>query len=534
MKAKFHSVALVSPPELHLAANVDGFELHLDPKIVDNVFSLIDVYERGKTRIERLSHLQPHLQPRGGETATAGSFERNSRPPTKSLSTDTAYQSIMASHVLMTLVFQTGSMHLYHYNKVETISFPTLTVWGEYRSKLRPKKPAEVESTALLTFRTQVHSTVNKIRPSMLDFIIEITNHLQSQLLISENKPQSKNHAVTAVTPQVEDISLSEISIGHGHGQENSEFLSPAVLAGIQLSFSLRIDSSRLDILSDLDVMAFLVWESGGFLVTLSPTTRTLQFAGTVADLRIDLRHTRYQAGMVQTAYANVRGLSFSVSYSQPSEDERERDRESSLSSPSLPILSVILDTEFDAGFRFDRLQDILIMKAVYIDRIPVVSPTSAPKKPVPSSSNPQNSVSNLNTTILVRARQIKLKADLGHNIASAAITFTSPVFTSRITPRTTEFTFTIASLDLDFAEDRPLGGFMRLPECYFITSRVRSNLLEFSSGASQMLDVTLGSGPLDIVLQSEKRVLLQYQYVFFALNLSRLIIYFSLVLSRF
>lgn len=507
MKAKFHSVALVSPPELHLAANVDGFDLHLDPKIVDNVFGLIDVYERGKTRIERLSHLQP----RGGETATAGSSERNSRPPTKSLSTDTAYQSIMASHVLMTLMFKTGSMHLYHYNKAETISFPTLTVWAEYRAKIRPKKSTEVESPALLTFRTQVYSTINMVQPSMLDFVIEIANHLQNQLQISEDKFQSKDHTATAVTSQQEDLSLSEISISHGHGQESSEFLSPGVLAGIQLSFSLRIDSSRLEISSGLDVMAFLAWENGGFLVTLSPMTRTLQFTGTVADLRIDLRHMRYQAGMVQTAYANVRGLTFSVSYSQPSEDVRERDRESHSSSPSLPILSAVLDTEFDAGFRFDRFQDILIMKAVYIDRIPVVSPTSAPKKPVPSS---ENSVSKLNTIILVRAREIKLKADLGHNIASAAITFTSPVFTSRITPQTTEFTFTIAALDLDFAEDRPLGGFMRLPDCYFTTSRVRSNRLEFSSGASRMLDVTLGSGPLDIVLQSEKRVLLQYQYV--------------------
>ncbi|GJJ06705.1 hypothetical protein Clacol_000901 [Clathrus columnatus] len=491
MKAKFRSVAMVPPRELHLAANVDGFILDLDPGIVDNVFSLIDVYKRGKARIEKLSYLPQRASTSDTklERRTFGSFS----------STDTGYQPIMASHVLMTLVFHTGEMHLRgmserlggaksppKYDLPEIIQFPTITVWGEYRAKSRLNNSLEVDSS-LLTFRTQVHSTINHIKPSMLDFVIGIMDRLQDQLQLPETKTQMSD-----------DIPHTEVSEIVSH--ESSEFLSPGVLNGIQLSFSLRIDSSRLELLSDLDVIASVVWESGGFLVTLSPTTRTLQFTGSVTGLKLDLRHTKHQAGAVQTAHADARGLAFSVSYSQ-NEDNRE------------PCLSVVLDTEFDAGFRFDRLQDILIFKAVYIDRIPVAaSSTSKKSSPSPAvESNNNNHVSNLNTVILVRARQIKLTADLGHNITSAVATFKSAIFTSRITPITTDFRFIIAALDLDLAEDRPLGGYMRLPDFYFTTSRGRSARLELTKGASQMLDVTLGSGPLDIVVQSEKRVLLQY-----------------------
>lgn len=494
MKAKFQSVAMTPSRELHLAGNVDGFILDLDPGIVDNVFSLIDAYKRSKIRIDRLSYLQ---QP-------ASVIE----PPleqrvTKTLSTDAAYQSIKTAQFLMTLVFHTGEMHLHSmsgrlpgrkvpfgYDFPEIVLFPTLTVLGEYRAKSRPKNSLEVESS-LLAFRTQVHTTVNQIRPTMLDFIIGIMDRVQDQLRNSETKSQ----------PTI-DIPHEEVSEIVTEG--SSEFLTPGVLSGIQLSFSLRIDSSRLDVLSDLDVAASLYWESGGFLVTFSPTTQTLQFAGSVTGLKIDLRHTKHQAGTIQTAHANVRGLSFSVSYSQGDSDPESSD---------IPSLSVVLDTEFDAGFRVDRLQDILIFKAVYIDRIPVAA-SSTPKK-APSSTAENNPIPNLNTLILVRARQIKLTADLGHNIASAVATFENVVFTSRITPITTDFVITIAALNLDLADDRPLGGFMRLPDFYFTTSRGRSGRLEITRGAAQMLDVTLGSGPFDIVLQSEKRILLQYQCVF-------------------
>jgi hypothetical protein len=480
--------------------------LDLDPAIVDKVFSLIDVYHKGRERVSRLTAVP--------EATKQGSEE------TPIVSVEARYLAIRTSNILVTLVFHTGKLCLRgvqqsdnhirtsstaHPDPVgrsaqgtmpaipDVIQFPTVTVWGEYRATPAVSKVSTTQDQepSILIFRSKVYTTINEIKPSIFSFLIGFTEKIADRLR----------------QPDVE-LPTSGLTISSDHSdvstRDSREFLTPGVLSGIQLSFSLRIDSSRLSLVCGhgLGVVAALHWESGGFLVTLSPKARVAHFAGTVTGLWVDLRHTKHQGGMVQTARVDARNLAFSVSYAHTEDDE------------GVPAhsVSVVVDTEFGAALRFDRLQDILIFKAIYIDRLPGNVPQPSLKATPPEDKSWEGRIPGLTTVVLVRARHIKLIADLGHNIAVAVINLETLVLRSRIAGSVTDLSLSVAQTNLDLEEDRPLSGYMRLPDFSFATVRRNDVQLGTKDGISKMLDVRLTSGTLDIVLQSERRTLLQYQ----------------------
>jgi protein CSF1 len=495
MKADFHSGSSTVARHWHASAYVDGFVLDLDPTIVDNVFGLVDVYRKGKERIDRLTAI-PQTTKLGSDTTAAA--------------VEASYLAVKTSNILVTLVFQTGNLHLRgtqpdinggHLLPLDTesdapdvIDFPTITVWGDYRATPAASKlsSSQDQEPSVLIFGSRVHRTTNRIQPSIFRFLLGFIEKIEDRLRLPDSEVQSPHQATSS--------SGSEV-----YSRASKEFLAPSVFSGIQLSFSLRIDSSRLelDCAHDLGVVAALRWESGGFLMTVSPRAQIAHFAGSVTGLEVDLRHLKHQAGTVQTAKADARNLAFSVSYLQTDNLE---------GSPSHSV-SVVVDTEFGAALRFDRLQDILIFKAIYIDRLPGTVPQQTAKS-TPVSAKPTEGILGLTTFVLVRARLVNLHVDLGHNVAAAVIRLESLVVRSRIAGSVTDLSVSIAHTSLNLEDERPLGGFLRLPDFSFATARRSDVQLGTKDGISKMLDVSLSSGALDIVLQSEKRTLLQYQYV--------------------
>ena len=493
MKADFRTGFSSVVRQYHVSAHVDGFVLDLDPTIVDNFFGLVDVYRNGKERIDRLA-----------VTPQASTLDRNDVTAPR----DGGYQATRISNILVALVFQTGKLHLRGIQPEpcggptldagcapDVIDFPTITVWGDYRATPAASKvfSSQEQEPSVLIFGSQVHATTNRIQPSIFLFLLGFVERIQDRLRLSALEPSSLK-SVTA--------SSSEVS-----SRDNKEFLAPGVFNGIQLSFSLRIDSSRLelDCVHDLGVVAALHWESGGFLVTISPGGRIAHFAGSVTGLQVDLRHLKHQAGTVQTAKADARNLAFSLSYSKMD----------SIEGVPAHSVSIVVDTEFGAAVRFDRLQDILIFKAIYIDRLPGTVPQPSAKS-APVSVERTDGIPGFTTLVLVRARRVKLLIDLGHNVAAVVVDLNSLVLRSRSAGSMTDLSVSIAHTSLDLEEDRPLGGYLSLPDFTFTTLRRSDVQLGMKDGISRMLDVTLGSGALDIVLQSEKRTILQYQFVLF------------------
>jgi protein CSF1 len=496
MKADFRSGTSPNVRQWHVSAYVDGFVLDLDPEIVDNVFGLIDVYRKGRERIDRLTVI-PQTSKSGPEVAAP--------------SVEASYLAIRTSNVLITLVFHTGKLHLRGIqpdlcgtqvtptldaqpDTPNVIDFPTITVWGDYRATPAASKVSSLpgQEPSALIFGSQVYTTTNRIQPSIFLFLTDFAERIEDRLRLPDSEPSLSYPPL---------LSASEES-----GRASREFLAPGVFNGIQLSFSLRIDSSRLELecTHDLGVVAALHWESGGFLVTISPSARIARFAGSVTGLEVDLRHLKHQAGTVQTAKADARNLAFSVSYSLTD----------NIDSVPTHSVSVVVDTEFGAALRFDRLQDILIFKAIYIDRLPGTVPQSSSKSR-PVSDKSTNNMLGLTTLFLIRARHVKICVDLGHNVAAVFVNLESLVLRSRIAGSVTDLSVFVVHTSVDLEEDRPLGGYLRLPHFSFATASRSDVQLGTKDGIAKMLDVTLGSGDLDIVLQSDKRTLLQYQYVF-------------------
>lgn len=493
MMASFRSHHSSISRQWQLSASVDGFILDLDPAIVDYVFGLLDVYRRGKERIEKIAVSQ-----QGGKTST----------PT-AVSIEASYQAIRTSNLLLALVFSSGELRLRGLDGTysaaptsldalsdisETIQFPTITVWGEYRATPAATKisGSQNEEPAVVIFRSQVHSTTNKIQPSIFSFLLGFSSRIEERM----RRSGTKNH-------HSEDSAASDVSDSEAVTEGGREFLPGDVLKGIQVSFSLRIDSSKLELGcgNELGVVSALHWESGGFVVTLSPLERTANFAGSVEGLNIDLRHLRYQAGTVQAGQINASNLAFSVSYAH----------QGYAGEHPVHSISIVVDTEFGAAFRLDRLQDLLVFKAVYIDRLPGNSPQTPPKSD--SSGTNRQSIPELTTLILFRARRIHLLADMGHNVALAVFDMENLVLRSRLLKSSTDLSINIVRTNLDLVDDRPLVGYLRLPDFSFSTTRRTDIQLGYRDIAARMLDVRMESGALDLVLQSERRTLFQYRY---------------------
>ncbi|KAK2463228.1 hypothetical protein APHAL10511_004883 [Amanita phalloides] len=491
MKAHVRSVQSLAKRRVWMGAVVSGFILDLDSTIPDYIFSAIDVYHQGRESVERLSATVPLPQ---------------WSPDQSPLGTPTEDSTSSTSGVFASLKFLRGKIRLFSEQAremtrpllsgasskdasddqllqlgVEIFKLPEVSVWAEYRAVLSQKTNAAHPEPSTLMFKSTVHSSENTLRPTLLHFLTEVVNYIEDHWRNVSHRPSSQ---LPPTTPK--------LFISHS---TPSNFASSI---GLRISFSLRIDRSKLELtcLPDVNVMAGLHWESGGFVINVTPATQKVTFTGVVGGLTAGLKHGFLSEDCVKL---DARNLTFSVTFGKISD----------LSSDPVNYLSVVLDTEFLAGVRLSRLQDVLCFKAVWLDNIPVPSTQlTAPNtsaKTVVSGSRPR--IQGPTTAILIRARQIKTDVDLGQSISLVTVNLSDIVLRTKSSDLLYEVSISVGTLEL-IAKGN-MAGRIHVQNCVFSTSR---RIGDHAPHQGRMLDLRMTSGPVCMDLDSEHQKLLRYR----------------------
>ena len=490
MKAQLRSSSTGTARKIWVGANVNGFILDLDSTIPNYVFALIDVYRQGKERVERLSANVPRTS-----TTAKPSLEKH-------------YTAIPTSNMVANLTFLSGKVRLYSGNAsslfksksltlnallelsdeqvlglgAEVFNLPMVSVWAEYRATPASQKRIQVDDhPSIVIFKSTVHPSQNTLRPTLLPFFNELINHVETRM----RKVSSRSRPVVS-TPL-----SSSIPLPLKEGKMGSA-------SSMHICFSLRIDRSKLELTCqpDVNVVAGLYWESGGFVVNVSPGAQNLSFSGSISGLTVGLKHGFLSEDCVNL---DARNLGFSVNCTKTE----------SHTGNGVSSISVVLDTELLGGVRFSRLQDVLCFKAVWLDRIPIFNtPSPLETRTALGPTIDDQARGSLSTVILLRIRRIKLHVDLGQSISTVDLELQQAVLRTKLTGNFNEVFIFIG--DLSVIASGNLSGRARVPSFVFQTIR-RSEGGSDSSGRSRMLELRLTSGELVAVLESDHQQLLHY-----------------------
>jgi len=505
MRAQLRTSSVASSRKIWVKADVSGFVLDIDSTIPSYVFSLVDVYRQGKDRVERLATTAPRTP------LSSVPMMENIKP-----SLDKHYSAVPTSNVFVQLTFQSGKVRFYSGSAsdqfrnqnpsarntldisddhvlglgAEVFNLPVVSVWGEYRATPASQKLSKgsEQEPSLLTFNSTVFSSQNTLRPTLLPFLTELVSQIESRMrkISSRYAPPSSLPPQTPSTPYPERPPRDDS------------------VSSMRICFSLRIDKSKLELTCqpDVNVVAGLHWESGGFVVNVSPGARKVSLSGSVGGLTIGLKHGFLSEDCVRL---DARNLAFSVSFTKAEVGPRDY----------VNSVSVVLDTEFLGGVRFSRLQDILCFKAVWLDRIPVFNNQPQHESPVPSQLTPQDASDlhtdrGISTVVLIRIRQIALEVDLGQSITKVNLDLHHTVFRTRLTDELKDVFLYIA--DVSLMAQGNISGHAHVPACVFQTIRRSENALWENDGKHRMLELKLTSGSLVVNLESDHQKLLHYR----------------------
>ena len=509
MKAQLRSSSSGASRKIWVKANVSGFVLDIDSTIPSYIYSLIDVYRQGKERVDRLSASVPRTP-----TSSIPTFVESVKP-----SLEKRYTAIPTSNVISQLIFLSGKVRLFSGSAsqrfkakplsssailditddqvlehgAEVFNLPVVSVWGEYRATPAVQKlfKGTEQEPSILMFNTTVHSSQNALRPTLLPFLTELINQIEVRMRKVSSHPASEPLLITSL-PYTPSTSPNE-------SDERDS------VSSMQISFSLRIDKSKLELTCqpDVNVIAGLHWENGGFVINISPGARNVSFFGSVSGLTVGLKHGFLSEDCVKL---DARNLSFSVSFAKTEPD---------LGS-AINAMSIVLETEFLGGVRFSRLQDILCFKAVWLDRIPVFNTQSPHEEKVsippvvisdPIDPEPKNAFS---IVILLRIRKIKLEVDLGQSIARIDLELHQSVFRTKLTDAINEVFIHVG--DVLITAQGNMSGRATVSSCVFQTIRRSEIGLWDADGQSKMLELRLTSGALVAAFESDHQKLLHYR----------------------
>ncbi|KAI1795480.1 hypothetical protein LXA43DRAFT_1178514 [Ganoderma leucocontextum] len=512
MTAHLRSERVADSRRVRVGAEVSGFVLDVDSTIPDFVSSLLEVYRRGKDRVERLASSAPRSSP-----------NTESPPALEPAQAEEHYGALPTSNILASLTFASGkvrmhskesSAHLPRSRPLSTLlygrtedsggaeefNFPEVSVWGEFRAtpavqKLANNGPTTEPST--LIFKSTIHPSENTLRPGLLPFLTELMSKIEDHMRTSNPRnppasPAPKAQGLPPITAPMPD----EPSVR-----------APDPVSSMKISFSLRIDQSKLLLTCrpDANVIAGLHWDSGGFIVNIAPGARRVSFTGTVGGLTVALKHGFLSEDCVKL---DARNLNFSMAFAKL---EPEGGR-------VMSSISVVLDTEFAGSLRFSRFQDVLCFKAVWLDRIPAFSSGSSltpTERQIPLSATPvttplASSVKQeLTTAVLVRLRRVELEVDLGQSISAVKLSLDNTLVRTKITETLSELSLGIGHFSIVATGN--LAGQVEMPDFQFQT--VRRNNHEYAKEAGgRMLDLTMTSGLFTVKLDSDYHELIQYR----------------------
>ncbi|KAG9221064.1 hypothetical protein CCMSSC00406_0005497 [Pleurotus cornucopiae] len=494
MTAHIRSETSLSSRKLWVSATVDGFILDLESSIPEYVFSLIDVYRQGKDRVAQLSANLPHP-----------SSTPEPASPDVDTGLQTQYTTLPTSNVSGSLTFLSGTIRIHsgslatfprsrsftHPNvelpdeaeTAEIVRLPVVSLWAEYRATPASHKLSSATDfqPSILIFKSTIHSSQNTLKPTLLPFIADLTNHVETRM-----------RKVSALAPRPDLTTQPSLSNAI---RSNERITDP--VSSMQISFSLRIDQSKLELTCqpDVNVIAGLHWESGGFMISISPGARQVTFNGCVSGLTVGLKHGFLSEDCVKL---DAHNLAFSVTFSK-----MEADQGTPMNS-----ISIVLDTEFSGGIHFSRLQDVLCFKAVWLDRIPIlksesVAATKAPPKQVGSTQD-------FTTAVLLRVRHIVLDVDLGHSISAITLDLTDSCLRTKFTESHHEVAISVSNFAL--VAKGNISGTASVPRCVFQTIRRRMKPGTHNAENNRMLELRMTSGSLVASLESEHQRLLHYR----------------------
>jgi len=489
-------------------ANVDGFFLDIDSAIPDYIFSLVDVYRQGKDRVMRMAATVPQTP-----TSAFPIFEDRDKK-----TYDRPYNTLPTSNVFGSLTFQSGKVRAYgssasrqHRSRTlsnsfqeltdeqvlelgaEVFNLPVFSVWSEYRANpMSHRLPSNNEAEpSLLMFKSTIYSSQNTLRPQLLPFVSEVIRRVESRMRRISSLP---GQTPSTSTPR---------SFGLDHPKPFTTSDSDTV-STIRLCFSIRIDQSKLQLTCqpDVNVVAALNWESGGFILNVSPGAREVSFTGSVAGLSIGLKHGFLSEDCVNL---DARNLAFNCAFNRTGQGSGSSS------------VSVVLDTEFLGAVRFSRLQDILCFKAVWLDRIPVFNNSSPPTEQLKATAttpgitveDSDRKQQGLSTLVVVRIRRINLAVDLGQSISALELDLTNAFLRSKITDTVKELSVFVE--DVSVSATGNLSGHIKVPNCLFNTIH-RTHNPTIEDGNAQMLELKMTSGALIAAMESDHQKLVHYR----------------------
>ncbi|KAK7057149.1 hypothetical protein R3P38DRAFT_1162521 [Favolaschia claudopus] len=505
MTAHLRSVGLVSTRNIWMRADVSGFILDLDSTIPEYISSLIDVYEQGKVRVSQLS----------------ASIPRTTTP--SSNAQDGQYMALPTSNIFASLTFLSGKVRFYSkaasalsganssphaLNQpsdervldmgADVFNLPVVSVWAEYRATPASHKVGiSGAEPSILVFKSTVHSSQNTLRPNtLLPFLTELVSNIEvlmrrvSRTSGPNTGPESPD--ISAPVPLSSDATVSSTNLG---------LVDRATTHKFQIIFSLRIDQSKLEFTCqpDVNVIAGLHWDSGGFVLHFFPGARKVTLTGSIGGLNVGLKHGFLSE---ECAKLDMRNLSFSVSFAKT-----EYGTGKAISS-----VSFVLDTEILGAVRLSRLQDILCFKAVWLDRIPVFNRVStevkAPNKPATTPSAHPSPIQEFTTVLLIRVRQISLEVDLGQSISTITLDLKDATTRTKLTAELSEVFLHIT--DVAIAARGNVSGHSSVSNCVFQTVRRMPNSTQGTGNC--MLELRMTADALVAVLESDHLKLLQYR----------------------
>ena len=502
MKAQLRSDTSLSKHQIWITANITGFILDLDSSISDCVFSLIDVYRRGRERMERLaSNIPQRTTPQPPEPLPVTISLTNEQPST---------------NVFGAIVFESGEIRVHSEGRhgramtsafsedvddslpmagTELIRLPVVSAWIEYQASSNVSATPRTLQPSILIFKAKIHSSQNTLRPTLLPFVSDITDFVQARMRTTTRHDELSNPLV----------------VSEDNGPVPS--LPPAVVpdlqetSRLQINFSLRIDQSTLEFTCqpDVNVLAALRWESGGFVVSISPGGNRVTFTGSVDGLTVGLKHGFLSEDCVNLA---ARNLAFSLAFGNTEDSVRNIDN----------MVSLVVSTDMSGGVRFSRLQDMLCFKAVWLDRIPLIaSEHTSPEasgiiSPGPRVASPVVK-QEVTTAIIIRIRSIEVSVDLGQSISNVTLNMDDTLIRTRFSERSREMSLSFADVAV-FAKGN-ISGHVTVADLMFHTISRNGEVLLSESTSARLLELTMTSGPLNAELESEHQRLLVYRSVF-------------------
>ncbi|GAA6038491.1 hypothetical protein JCM8097_004593 [Rhodosporidiobolus ruineniae] len=495
------------PTLLH--SKVSGLEVDLEPSVVSYAFALVDVY--------RLSHER------------FGKFALETAPGAADEPAGSAAPSSTPSAVKATFEFASGAIRMHSPSSKDeqkgapplsaststprpkahrrgkslgdfaslrrspgktpperapdTFRLPALSMWAEYQ------EDGDEQDHSRLHVDVVIHKSNNTLYPTLLPFISAVARQVKERALqqptpaplsSADDRARSPETAVTAAaTPP------------------------PAPTFGrLQLSISLRIDQSRLEIscLPSAEVTARLTWESGGFLLNTSPGAKGVDFALSVDGVAAGLRHSFSPEDCL---LAEAKGLAASVSFSAVDDSAGTSDR----------VLSVVVNLPDVAGeMNFRHLQDWLCLKAVWLDRIDL-GPPDTPSPPSEAlARRPKESPlavtapSRLTTIVRAEISTVRFMSDLGPAIGRVTLVAQHLAARLRWVPSDSR-EFSLGVEGIEVSGQGRAGGGLQVGRIWFAT-RLRDDQRVFNVDRAEdpqdLLHIELKLGKVDAAIEYE------------------------------